>query len=78
MVLSTHALARSRHDLKRQKCKEGRGHHADVPGSDLAAGGAGQKSGLGLDDYNDGRIAGGTSLARKILRLIGSTYEEFE
>lgn len=31
------------------------------------------KGGFGLDDYTDGRIVGGGSLARKILRLIGST-----
>jgi hypothetical protein len=37
----------------------------------------GTKSGFGLDDYTDGRIVGGASLARKILRLIGSTYEGF-
>jgi hypothetical protein len=36
------------------------------------------KAGFGLDDYTDGRIVGGASLARKILRLIGSTYEGFE
>jgi hypothetical protein len=34
----------------------------------------GTKGGFGLDDYTDGRIVGGASLARKILRLIGSTY----
>jgi hypothetical protein len=37
----------------------------------------GKKAGFGLDDYTDGRIVGGASLARKILRLIGSTYECF-
>ena len=31
-------------------------------------------SGFGLDDYTDGRIVGGASLARKILQIIGSTY----
>ena len=35
----------------------------------------GKKSGFGLDDYTDGRIVGGASLARKILRVFGSTYE---
>ena len=40
MVLSAHALRRSRHDHNRQKCEKDRGSHADVPGSDLAAGGA--------------------------------------
>jgi hypothetical protein len=34
----------------------------------------GTKGGFGLDDYTDGRIAGGASLARTILRLLGSTY----
>lgn len=34
----------------------------------------GKKAGFGLDDYTDGRIVGGANLARKILRLIGSTY----
>jgi len=34
----------------------------------------GKKGGFGLDDYTDGRIVGSASLARKILRLIGSTY----
>ena len=29
----------------------------------------GKKSGFGLDDYTDGRIVGGASLARKILRV---------
>jgi hypothetical protein len=33
-----------------------------------------RKGGFGLDDYTDGRIVGGASLARNILRLIGSTY----
>jgi hypothetical protein len=33
-----------------------------------------KKAGFGLDDYTDGRIVGGASLARKILQLIGSTY----
>jgi hypothetical protein len=37
-----------------------------------------KKAGFGLDDYTDGRIVGGASLARKILRLIGSTHEGFE
>jgi hypothetical protein len=35
----------------------------------------GKKAGFGLDDYTDGRIVGGASLARKILHLIGNTYE---
>jgi hypothetical protein len=34
----------------------------------------GTKGGFGLDDYTDGRLAGGASLARAILRLIGSRY----
>ena len=34
----------------------------------------GKKPGFGLDDYTDGGIVGGASLARKILHLIGSTY----
>jgi hypothetical protein len=29
------------------------------------------KGGFGLDDYTDGRIVGGASLARNILRLLG-------
>ena len=33
-----------------------------------------RKGGFGLDDYTDGRTIGGASLARNILRLIGSTY----
>ena len=32
------------------------------------------KGGFGIDDYTDGRTVGGASLARNILRLIGSTY----
>ena len=79
MVLSAHALRRSRHDHNRQKWEKDRGSHADVPGSDLAAGGAEQKkAGFGLDDYTDGRIVGGASLAQKRLSLIGSTHEGFE
>jgi hypothetical protein len=33
-----------------------------------------RKGGFGIDDYTDGRTVGGASLARNILRLIGSTY----
>ena len=33
-----------------------------------------RRGGFGLDDYTDGRNVGGASLARNILRLIGSTY----
>ena len=31
-----------------------------------------KKGGFGLDDYSDGRIIGGASLARNILRIIKS------
>lgn len=30
-----------------------------------------KKGGFGLDDYTDGRIVGGASLARNILRILG-------
>jgi len=33
-----------------------------------------KKGGFGIDDYTDGRTVGGASLARNILRLIGSAY----
>lgn len=33
-----------------------------------------KKGGFGFDDYTDGRTVGGASLARNILRLIGSTF----
>jgi len=32
-----------------------------------------KKGGFGIDDYTDGRIIGGASLARNILRIIGSS-----
>jgi len=32
-----------------------------------------KKGGFGYDDYTDGRIIGGASLARNILKLIKST-----
>lgn len=32
-----------------------------------------KKGGFGIDDYTDGRIIGGASLARNILKAIGST-----
>lgn len=33
-----------------------------------------KKGGFGMDDYTDGRIVGGASLARNILRIIGSAF----
>jgi hypothetical protein len=33
-----------------------------------------KKGGFGFDDYTDGRTVGGASLARNILRLIGTTH----
>ena len=33
-----------------------------------------KKGGFGLDDYTDGRTIGGASLARNILRLIGTSH----
>lgn len=32
-----------------------------------------KKGGFGIDDYTDGRIIGGASLARNILRIIKNT-----
>jgi len=33
-----------------------------------------RKGGFGFDDYTDGRTVGGASLARNILRLIGTAH----
>jgi hypothetical protein len=33
-----------------------------------------KKGGFGFDDYTDGRTVGGASLARNILRLIGTAH----
>jgi len=33
-----------------------------------------RKGGFGIDDYTDGRTVGGASLARNILRLIGTSF----